>query len=1275
MVRFRLPARSGAWRQGANRCLAGLGALWLAFATVFSSEAASLRDRFAERETIQGASGTVAGSNREATLEAGEPRHARKLGGHSVWISWTAPASGIATFDTGGSDFDTLVAVYRLEGTNPNPDSLTALRSAAYGDDDNRQLTSAVDFGVEAGRTYEIAVDGFRGATGRVRLSWSMEAWERPAPEIVDQSPDQTLRAGDSVTIGFTQLSGEGWEAVWFFNGRALANGGSTRLTIPSFREENVGRYQVRWISGSVELSSEMIELQFNSEGLVYAMAQDKLLDAPGTGIEPGSLTSGGLRAMAIGVARGYNGQQGFSTLYAAKEAGEPDHCGQAGGASYWLAYQPPASGILTLDTAGSEFDTVLAVYVSDGPLLGYESLRSLICDDNGGPDGRTSRLQFAVEQDREYYVVVDGVGGAQGLAFLNYALHVPPEIVVQPISQTAAPGENVVFYVTAEGAAPLTYEWSKAGVAVPGGTGPELSLAGVTAGMAGSYAVRVSNAGGSVLSASAMLTVLAPPVFAEQPESLEATEGRIVSMRALAVGSPPLAYQWLKDGLPLSGATQAELHFASVAAEDTGTYAVRAANPAGSTESVWATLKVVVPPRLTLGPSPATAVLGQRASFLGAASGSAPLNFQWCKEGAPLAGQTGPELTLDPVTLADAGLYSLRVWNAAGAAESPSALLTVLAPPKVTQHPASVTVAQGRPVVLRSAATGSDPLQYQWQKDGRPVGGATLPELRLAAVAPADAGSYTIRISNTAGTAESNPALLKIKIPPSFVQHPVSLEAIQGASATFEATVSGSSPLEYQWVKDGIALPGATQPEYSIAAIGPEDDGAYSVRVSNSAGQAESDSAMLAVVVPPAVMEQPDPVTVLQGGAAWFRASATGSAPLTYQWLRNGDALAGQNSTTLMLNQITTAHAGMYSVRVSNRAGSVESERAELTVVALPSISQQPEAVLAVRGTTANFRVVAGGTGPLQYQWLREGMLLPGETGAALALANVEPHQGGFYSVRVSNPAGTIESWGALLTVLMPPEVVEPLASQTVPAGRPASFRIGVRGSEPIQYQWSKDGQRLPEVRGAELSIAAVTPADEGIYAVRISNPAGQIDAQSARLSVPVPPEILEGPKALTVAAGEPARFTVSVRGSPPLRYQWLRDGIELPGATAEEFHLGITTLLDTAAYGVRVANEAGSVESPAAQLTVLAATVSRIEYDASARTVVLRLATKAGASYVLEAAEGIESGPWATVARGIAASAEVSIRVLVQPAPAVFFRFRSSFVGNSNNSNLAPP
>src|SRR6185503_2354919 len=132
--------------------------------------AQAFEDYFTNRETFTAAAGVLTGNNTTATVEPGEPLHAGKPGGHSLWISWVAPTNGVAHFKTETSGFDTLLAAYYFNPTNDT--TLDKLLVAAR-DDDSEELAdreSEIDFGVIAGHRYEIAVDGYYGAAGGIKL-------------------------------------------------------------------------------------------------------------------------------------------------------------------------------------------------------------------------------------------------------------------------------------------------------------------------------------------------------------------------------------------------------------------------------------------------------------------------------------------------------------------------------------------------------------------------------------------------------------------------------------------------------------------------------------------------------------------------------------------------------------------------------------------------------------------------------------------------------------------------------------------------------------------------------------------------------------------------------------------------------------------------------------------------------------------------------------------------------------------------------------------------
>jgi len=485
---------------------------------------ADFSDRFADREVLTGESATITGNNVNASVESGEPLHAGKVGGHSVWISWIAPTNGLVTFTTAGSTFDTLLAVYTLASGSDS--SLERLREAAEDDDDDDDLSpsGAVQFGARAGVRYEIAVDGFAGATGDILLQLNLLTLADLLPQIVRRPGDIAVREGDTLvlTMDVNRQAVPHLEMNWNFNGTNLDEYDQPSLTIRNFQDTNAGTYRLRLVVGDTRFYSPPVEVQINSEGQTNALARNKIEDAQMSGLTPVD-GSGNIKVKSAklggGVTRGYNGSQVFNTTYATRDPLEPQHCGIPGGPTYWFSYQPPDNGILFLNTDGSSYDTLLAVYTSDNPPTGYADLIEVACDNNSGSNGLTSALQFSADKSRTYYIVVDGVNGARGTARLNYSLTVinppPPAPVItrQPASQTLAIGNLAALDVVASGASPLSFQWFRNGNPMASQTNATLNLSGQPS-SAGTYYVTVTNISGMTSSASATVKVISRPTI-----------------------------------------------------------------------------------------------------------------------------------------------------------------------------------------------------------------------------------------------------------------------------------------------------------------------------------------------------------------------------------------------------------------------------------------------------------------------------------------------------------------------------------------------------------------------------------------------------------------------------------------------------------------------------------------------------------------------------------------------------------------------------------------
>lgn len=204
---------------------------------------------------------------------------------------------------------------------------------------------------------------------------------------------------------------------------------------------------------------------------------------------------------------------------------------------------------------------------------------------------------------------------------------------------------------------------------------------------------------------------------------------------------------------------------------------------------------------------------------------------------------------------------------------------------PVLTAQPAGRAVQVGSPFTLAATATGTE-LSYQWRRNGQPLAGATSATYAVAAAQAGDSGDYSVVVTNPFGSVTSDVARISVAatlIPPALTAPVAGVRVLQGAAATLTVAATGDG-LSYQWKRDGVAIPGATQSSYRIPSARYAERGNYTVLVTNAAGTVESAPAVLAV----------DPVPRLANLSIRTRIGGP-DAPLTVGITAGGQSAAGK--------------------------------------------------------------------------------------------------------------------------------------------------------------------------------------------------------------------------------------------------------------------------------------------------------------------------------------------------------------------------------------------
>ena len=307
-------------------------------------------------------------------------------------------------------------------------------------------------------------------------------------------------------------------------------------------------------------------------------------------------------------------------------------------------------------------------------------------------------------------------------------------------------------------------------------------------------------------------------PTVVSAPSNQTVSIGQGATFTVVASGTGTIQYQWQKNGVDINGARVATYFTPPTLASDTGSvFRVVVTTVGGAVTSASATLTVTgsgsgTAPSITSQPASATVTAGQTATFSVAASGTAPLSYQWQKNGVNIASATGASYTTPPTTAADSGSsFKCVVSNSVGSAISNAATVTVNAantPPAITSAasatPATATV--GQTVSFNVAATDGDgdTVIYSWSfGDGGSASTAS------AAHTYAAAGTFTATATATDSAGKSVTSSVTVTVTPKVTP----TLHVAGISMSLSSTSRGKAALATVSIKDasGVSVSGAT--------------------------------------------------------------------------------------------------------------------------------------------------------------------------------------------------------------------------------------------------------------------------------------------------------------------------------------------------------------------------------------------------------------------------------------------------------------------------------
>jgi subtilase family serine protease len=508
--------------------------------------------------------------------------------------------------------------------------------------------------------------------------------------------------------------------------------------------------------------------------------------------------------------------------------------------------------------------------------------------------------------------------------------------------------------------------------------------------------------------------------------------------------------------------------------------------------------------------PAGAIAAAGSNVTLAAAASGAAPISFQWqfdgtnLSDGGNFSGSASNLLSLTGVVTNESGNYTLILTNAYGSVTSSIAALQVGFGPIIGTQPANQVVLSGGSATFSVATAGSTPFAYLWRKNGANfsrnhlTSGATSNLLTLYSVVTNDDGNYGVVVTNLFGTITSSAASLLVYQPPAIIASSVTNRTVEcGSNQLFFSVTFGGTPMpSLQWSLDGVVLPSATNATFALTNLDFPNH-IVSVVIANAYASV-TNSAVITVsdTMPPMI-------------------SLNGANPL-YVELGNNFTDPGATATDLCAGTVPVVTTGSVNPNAVGTYSLVYSatDSSSNTATATRSVVVRDTAPPAILFSFTNLVLAAGSNCTVS---------LPNVTGTNDFVAtdlspplviSQSPTNGSNLAIGSNAVVITVAdaygntAYSTNLVVVQdqtPPVILQPPVSQTNIIGGTVSFNVAATACTPVSYQWIFNGAPLGGSTNSVLELANLNPALAGNYSVLVTAAGGTSTSAVASLTVPL--------------------------------------------------------------------------------------------------------------------------------------------------------------------------
>ena len=522
---------------------------------------------------------------------------------------------------------------------------------------------------------------------------------------------------------------------------------------------------------------------------------------------------------------------------------------------------------------------------------------------------------------------------------------------------------------------------------------------------------------------------------------------------------------------------------------------------------------------------------------------------------------------------------------------------------PSITQQPASQSTTVGQPVTFSVTASGTAPLIYEWRRNAVTIPGATSNRYTLASAQLSDSGAqFSVRITNGFGMATSQvatltvnndttpPTVSKVFNTPNLLQLKVKFsERMDPAGANESSNYSMDGGVN---VNSASLDPDGTNVTLNVSALTEGQN--YILTIFNITDlaanflQPNPTDVPFQAAIAPMIAMQPQDHKVASGDPVSLFVTASGTAPLTFQWFKNNVILSNQTTAMISFAAVTQSDLGGYRVVVANSAGSVTSAVAQLSfyenyTLNLPAGFSFVADQLVKPGQS--FPIPPDGT--IAYKWSEAAQMYSspysyiGGLGWDPQELTVNPGEGVLLNLPI---AASLTFYGDRMTPVLPVSVGSGLSllSAQVPIKAGYLDIVGQPQEGSVLYRFKPTGDpstldeynyRISYFRyGVWHDSPPVANVGESVFVQQIS-PVVINTQPMGQTNVPI---------------GQSVSFSVNASGSPPIRYQWHLNGTAIPGATNSDYFIDSVRQTNAGIYRVSVGNVVGDIISDRAPLTL---------------------------------------------------------------------------------------